>query len=151
MTRVAGQVRVRRAVPTDMAELVVLIREFYEIDQHPFDASTVDGGLAPLLACDRFGQVWVVDGPTGPLGYAVVTFGWSVESGGRDSLLDEIYVRDRGSGVGRELLSHAMAEAAKAGASRMFLETEAHNSRVRGFYARLGFVVEDSVWMAAQF
>jgi ribosomal protein S18 acetylase RimI-like enzyme len=30
----------------------------------------------------------------------------------------------------------------------MFLETEAHNERVRGFYARHGFAAEDSVWMS---
>jgi hypothetical protein len=41
-----------------------------------------------------------------------------------------------------------MRGAADAGAARMFLETEAPNRRVRGFYARLGFTVEDSVWMS---
>jgi hypothetical protein len=28
------------------------------------------------------------------------------------------------------------------------LETEAHNHRVRGFYASLGFALQDSVWMS---
>jgi hypothetical protein len=36
----------------------------------------------------------------------------------------------------------------EAGASTMFLETEAHNARVRRFYSRVGFVAENSVWMS---
>jgi hypothetical protein len=30
----------------------------------------------------------------------------------------------------------------------VFLETEAHNERVRSFYARCGFEAEESVWMS---
>jgi ribosomal protein S18 acetylase RimI-like enzyme len=136
---------IRRAVASDRDELMLLIREFYEVDRHEFDRDRVGRGLDPLLVDDTHGQVWL----TRIGGYAVVTWGWSLESGGREALLDEIYVRDRGRGAGRELLSHAMAAAAKAGASRMFLETEAHNERVRAFYASLGFAPENSTWMSA--
>jgi len=136
---------IRRAAPPDRPELIPLIREFYAVDRHEFDHERVARGLDPLLADDTHGQVWLA----GDGGYAVVTWGWSLESGGREALLDEIYVRDRGRGVGRALLTHAMAAAARAGASRMFLETEAHNERVRAFYASAGFAAEDSTWMSA--
>jgi len=136
---------IRRAELPDRDELLQLIREFYAVDRHEFDVERVARGLDPLLADDTHGQVWLIN----KSGYAVVTWGWSLESGGREALLDEIYVRDRGRGVGRELLTHAMAAAAKAGAIRMFLETEAHNERVRAFYASLGFATEDSTWMSA--
>ncbi|MET7400499.1 GNAT family N-acetyltransferase [Dactylosporangium sp. NPDC005572] len=128
-----------------------MTREFCETDQHDYDEPRVVRALSPLLHDDTHGQVWVVTSPSGPSalsGYAVVTWGWSLESGGREALLDEIYVRDRGSGVGAALLRHAMGAAATAGASTMFLETEAHNSRVRRFYGRLGFAEESSVWMS---
>ena len=80
-------------------------------------------------------------------GYGVITWGYSVESGGRDALLDELYVRHRGAGIGSTALTQILDAAAKAGASRTLLETEAHNSRVRSFYTRHGFQPEDSVWM----
>ena len=87
------------------------------------------------------------DPPAVPDGYGVITWGYSLESGGREALLDELYVRHRGAGVGTAALP-AMIEAARAaGASRVFLETEAHNTRVRTFYAHLGFQTEESVWM----
>ena len=35
--------------------------------------------------------------------------------------------------------------------ARVFLETESSNERVHALYARLGFVVDDSVWMSRPF
>jgi GNAT superfamily N-acetyltransferase len=89
----------------------------------------------------------VVEDEMGLGGYGVVTWGWSLESGGRDALLDELYVRDRGRGAGAALLEAIVAAARARGASRMFLETEEGNAAARRFYARAGFDVEGSVWM----
>lgn len=88
------------------------------------------------------------DSGAGLSAYAVVTWSWSLESGGRDCILDEIYVTPEARGVGSALLETAIDGATGSGAAAMFLETEAHNARVRGFYARHGFDVEDSVWMS---
>ena len=88
------------------------------------------------------------DSEGGLTGYAVVTWSYSLESGGHDCILDEIYVERRSSGTGSRLLAAAMEGAVEAGARAVFLETEAHNQRVRSFYVRHGFRVEDSVWMS---
>lgn len=139
----------RRAGPVDEAVLLVLIEEFCAIDRHDFDRNRVLRGLTPLLAGDDVGQVWLVEGEPGAVdGYAVVTWSWSLESGGRDCLLDELYVRRRGEGLGGRALREVLAAAAGAVAAAMFLETESHNARVRAFYRRAGFEVESSVWMA---
>jgi GNAT superfamily N-acetyltransferase len=63
-------------------------------------------------------------------------------------LLDEIYVRHRSQGIGGTALEEILRECRRAGASRMFLETEAHNAAVRTFYARHGFATEASIWMS---
>lgn len=142
-------VDIRRAVPTDLDAVTRLVREFYEVDRHEFDEAVVRRALEPLLVDDTFGQVWVVAVDDDPVaGYAVLTWGYSIESGGRDVLLDELYLRRRGSGLGSAFLATVLDAAARAGARRVFLETERHNERVRAFYARLGFHTEDSVWMS---
>ena len=142
----------RRARPADLDEHVQLVREFYDVDRHPFDEAHVRGALAPLLEGDRHGVVWLFDdqavGDGPPAGYAVVTWGYSIESGGREGLLDEVFVRQRGRGTGERALA-AMVEACRAaGVRRLFLETEARNLDARRFYARNGFDADDSVWMS---
>lgn len=144
---------ITRAAPEDLPALLPLVAAFCELDRHPFEEDRVVRALVPLLADDSFGQVWLVGDPAGgaPVGYAVVTWGYSLESGGRDALLDEFFVRDRSRGLGGAALQELLAVCRARGVHRMFLETEAHNSRVRRFYARQGFVVEDSIWMSCDF
>ncbi len=125
-----------------------LSEQFCLIDGHPFDRERVAGALEPLLANDDLGEVWVVEDHDGLEGYAVITWGYSLESGGRDALLDEMYMREPGSGTGSVLLDRVIARVREQGLTTMFLETEMMNAAARRFYSRHGFTVEDSVWMS---
>jgi GNAT superfamily N-acetyltransferase len=137
----------RRAGSGDLPALLPLIAEFCGADGHPFDEDRVRRALAPLLADDALGVVWLIDDP--PAGYGILTWSYSLESGGRDALLDELYLRDRGRGRGSAALQGMLADLRRRGITRIFLETEAPNRQARRFYARNGFVVEDSIWMSA--
>jgi ribosomal protein S18 acetylase RimI-like enzyme len=145
MNAATGEALIRRATAADLDTLLPLIREFYTVDRHSFDEAKVRRALAPLLAADTYGVVWLIGEPAS--GYAVVTWSYSLESGGRDALLDEIYVSRRGLGLGTRALRAILADLPGRGLTRIFLETESHNRDVRRFYARLGFRQEDSVWM----
>jgi GNAT superfamily N-acetyltransferase len=136
---------IRRATPSDTPVLLGLIREFCEIDLHPFDEEIIVRALAPLLVGDSLGVVWLIGEPAD--GYAVLTWGYSLESGGRDALLDEMYVRGRNRGMGGEALEELIADLGGRGIARVFLETEGQNDRARRFYGRHGFLEETSVWM----
>jgi GNAT superfamily N-acetyltransferase len=138
----------RRAGPADLPRLLPLVKAFCAVDGHPFDAAVVRRALAPLLADDEFGVVWLIEEP--PLGYAVLTWNYSLESGGRDALLDEIYLEERGTGAGSRAMQAIYDDLRERGITRIFLETEDHNERARRFYARNGFVVEPSVWMSIE-
>lgn len=90
-------VEVRRATPAHLASLLDMIGEFYAEDGHEYDEGRIRAALDPLLADDAHGQVWVLhrsvdDLASDLLGYAVLTWGWSLESGGREGLLDEFFV-----------------------------------------------------------
>lgn len=138
--------KVRLAGPSDLGALLMLVREYCIEDRHDFDEPQVRKALMPLLENDQLGVVWVIGMPAE--GYAVVTWGYSLESGGRDALLDEVYVRERGRGSGATLLKAAITDATARGMKRMFLETESPNQAARRFYARHGFEAEDSIWMS---
>mgnify|MGYP006309414311 FL=1 len=137
----------RRATATDLETLLPLVEAFCAIDEHPYDETRVRRALGPLLADDSHGVVWLIGDPPG--GYAVLTWSYSLESGGRDALLDEIFLRERGQGLGSAALAAIYDDLRDRGVTRIFLETEEHNARARRFYARNGFVVEPSTWMAA--
>ena len=139
---------IRRAASDDLGTLVALHERFCAVDHHPFDVHRATAAFVPLLADDCHGVVWITDDDRA---YAVVTWGWSIEAGGAEGVLDEIYVTDRDGGTGTTLIEHLLADARARGLARLFLETESPNDRVRAFYSRHGFVEDDSVWMSQPF
>jgi GNAT superfamily N-acetyltransferase len=141
-------VDIRRAGPGDLDRLVELHSEFCAVDAHPFDIGRATAALAPLLDDDRHGVVWIVDAPPA---YAVLTWGWSIEAGGAEAVLDEIFVSERDAGVGSSLIQHVLADGRRRGLARILLETETANLRVREFYERHGFRVDASIWMTHEF
>lgn len=139
---------IRRAGPDDLDTLIDLHEAFGEVDGHPFDRQRAHAAFTSLLDDDTHGVVWVVDSPPA---YAVVTWGWSIEAGGAEAVLDELFVTERDGGIGSALMDHLLADGRRRGLARIFLETEAHNERVRGFYERHGFRVDDSIWLSHDF
>lgn len=143
----------RRARPDDLDVLVELNAEYSRSDGHVVDPNTARAGFAPLLTDDRHGMVWLVTvahepAEPAPDGYAVVTWGWSVEAGGAEAVLDEIYVRTRDRGIGSRALAVAIEACERAGVRRIFLETERANEAARRLYRRHGFVDDDSIWLS---
>jgi len=127
--------------------MLTLVSEFCVTDQHTFDPDRVTRALVPLLEDDAHGVVYLADNEQG---YVVITWGYSLESGGREALIDEIYLRRRGEGRGGKVMDALFVEMAAQGVVKMFLETETHNHRARRFYARQGFDEDDSIWMSRQ-
>ena len=136
-----------RSTRSDLAALLEMIRDFNRVDRHDHDEERVHDALLPLLEGDEYGQVWQIAASDGARGYCVIGWSYSLESGGRECIVDEIFVTDQSRGLGAQLLERALDGARDAGVKVVFLETEAHNERVRSFYQRHGFLGEDSIWM----
>jgi GNAT superfamily N-acetyltransferase len=146
---------VRRAVPDDRAVLIDLVAEYCRADGHAFDATVARMGVEPLLADDTYGAIWLIDPnesvvPRTADGYIVVTWGWSIEIGGLDVVLDEFYVRSRGDGKGGDALRVIEAECRERGVKRILLETELSNERARQLYERHGYQADTSIWMSKE-
>ena len=142
--------RFRRSTVDDLDALVELGREYCEADGHVFDRTTVRAGFSGVVDDDTYGVVLVAEVDGAVIGYAVVSWGWSIEIGGLDVVLDEIYVRPRGRGVGSALLEATEAMCRDVGAKRVFLETERDNERARRWYSANGFGIETSIWMSKE-
>lgn len=133
------------ATATDIDLLLELMAEYYAYDGLHFDPALARGALAQLLADERLGRAWLIRddqaGPASVAGYIFLTFGFSLEFGGRFGLVDELYVRpeSRGRGLGAAALAFAGKTAARMGFHAIRLEVEHENKRAQELYRRIGF------------
>jgi ribosomal protein S18 acetylase RimI-like enzyme len=126
---------------TDVALLVGMARAFHADDGHPLTPAG-EQALRQLVAGDPLGCCWIVYEGEEPVGYAVLTLGFSVEYGGRDGFIDDLYlVRSaRGRGLGRRVLSFLLDEARALGIRTLHLEVATENDPAARLYEALGFV-----------
>jgi len=129
------------AKPDDLDRLTRLVSDFHAehgIDQ---DAETRRAALAPLLDGSPHGAAYLIGPGRAPIGYIIVSFGWSVEFGGMDGVVDELYIRPavRGRGIGSEVLMSLPKALAGAGLKALHLEVKTEDERAHRFYRKLRF------------
>jgi ribosomal protein S18 acetylase RimI-like enzyme len=140
---------IRQAVPADLEALLWLLTSFSKEAGTNLGREHLLAGLEPLLSNQDLGLVFVAELETMLVGYAVIGWGWGIESGGKEALIDEVFVlkNRRNQGIGAKMLTEVMAHLEKHNTKAVFLETEAQNPNSRKLYQNLGFETEDSVWM----
>lgn len=131
----------RAATPGDLDALLALQRAYYGEDGYGFDPDVARTALARLLADPALGQAWLAEQDGRAVAYAVLTLGWSLELGGRDAFLDELYVTPaaRGCGLGRAGLAAVEAGARSRGVRILHLEVEHDKPAAHALYRRSGF------------
>ncbi|MEO0390748.1 MAG: GNAT family N-acetyltransferase, partial [Pseudomonadota bacterium] len=75
------------------------------------------------------------------IGYIAVTFGWSIEFGGMDGFVDELFIRPgvRGRGIATEVLMALPRALAGAGLKALHLEVAEQNASAQRLYTKAGF------------
>ncbi|MGX9350531.1 GNAT family N-acetyltransferase [Shimia sp. W99] len=129
------------AGPDDFAVLDRLVAAFHgEMDIKQDDA-TRTAALRPLLEGSPYGVAYLLGPARAPIGYVIVTFGWSVEFGGLDAIIDEIFIRPaiRGRGVGSDVLIALPKALADAGIRAFHLEVDRDDTTAQKLYLRAGF------------
>lgn len=131
----------RSATDEDLDDVLTMMADFNAIEAIAFDRAAFAPRLRQLIGDRALGGVlvFVVDGA--PAGYAIVTWGWDLEFGGRDAFLTELYVvgARRGQGVGRAGLAAAEAFAHAGGAHALHLLVRHENAPARALYDKSGF------------
>jgi diamine N-acetyltransferase len=137
------------AEAADVAALLPMIRALCELDGMSFDESKVRRALAQILADESLGRVWLIELGDESAGYLVLTFGFSLEFGGRDAFIDEVYVREefRGRGLGRRAIGLAERACRERGIGALHLEVERANTGAQELYRRSGFRDHDRYLM----
>lgn len=131
------------AAPEHFERLDALVTAFHAEEGISLPDDARHAALHPLLDGIPHGAAYLIGPPRAPIGYVIVTFGWSVEFGGMDGFVDEIYVRPgvRGRGIAGEVLLALPRALAGAGVKALHLEVAADNAAAQRLYSRSGFAL----------
>ena len=133
----------RQAAVEDKPALLRMMRSLAE--QEPgayfFDEPAVREVLRVFLASPELGQAWVFLDEETPIGYIVLTFGYSFEYHGRDSFIDELYIEPqyRRQGIGKRAMQFVEARARELGVNAIHLEVDQGNDPAAELYRRVGY------------
>ncbi|WGW03162.1 GNAT family N-acetyltransferase [Tropicibacter oceani] len=135
----------------DTDKLLPLVAAFHAEQGFDTDADHQSAAVQPLLEGSPHGAIWLIGPRRAPVGYLCITFGWSLEFGGLDGIVDELYIRPavRKRGMGFEALNGICKAMKDAGIKALHLEAERTDDRLQRFYRRARFVGrEDYMYMS---
>ena len=141
--------KIRRMTPADHDPCIAMMKDFYHspavshalpvaVHERAFQAAVEGEPMMEGLVLEEDGQI---------AGYAMISFTYSCEVGGRVALLEELYFKEefRGRGLGHQYFQWVFDTYGEM--ARLRLEVTAANPRAQALYQRLGFEVLDYIQM----
>jgi ribosomal protein S18 acetylase RimI-like enzyme len=138
----------RRATIVDLATVLPRTVALNAHEGIVLEAAALEASLAQLLGDPGVGGVWLIEREGAAIGYAIVTFGYDLEFGGRDAYLTELWIDPpaRGGGAGGEAIELLAPLLRSLGVRALHLQVRPDNPALR-LYERRGFVASPRVVM----
>lgn len=136
----------RVAGPSDLARLLPFVRDYHAFEGITMTDEVRREALAPLLKPESDnGRTYLILSDDICVGYVAICFGYSIELGGRDAFVDELFVAPaaRGQGTGTEVLRQVKTAAHGLGVAALHLEVARTNERARRLYQSAGFTARE--------
>jgi ribosomal protein S18 acetylase RimI-like enzyme len=133
----------RQATISDEAVLFPMMRQLAE--QEPgkvrFDDVAARNTFRKFLALPQFGCVWLFFEDQNPVGYIVLTIGFSFEFHGHDAFIDELFVVEpyRRRGYGRQAVAFLEKKAQELGVNAVHLEVDEGNNAASELYKKCSY------------
>ncbi|BFM51332.1 GNAT family N-acetyltransferase [Marinomonas sp. THO17] len=135
-------IQVRIANVIDLEAIESLVAQYHEFEGIESSAEMRRAALLELVASNKqHGFIVVATSDENIIGYAAICYGFSIEFGGRDAFLDEVFVAAsfRRNGIGDTLIRFAEEIAKKDKIQALHLEVSKSNEKARSLYSGLGF------------
>lgn len=133
----------REAIPGDESVLLPMMRGLAEQEPGPvpFDESAARLAFRQFLSLPAFGRIWLIYDGAAPVGYIILTVGFSFEFRGHDAFIDELYIvpAQRRRGGGRQAMAFVEQQAREMGVQAIHLEVESGNHPARELYRHTGY------------
>lgn len=136
---------VHLAGPEDLDRLEPMVAAYHAFEGIETTEEFRRSALVPLLEGTPHAVAYLIGMRRAPVGYIVISFGYSVELGGIDGFVDEFFIRQnvRGRGMGTEVLSSLLPALSENGVKALHLEVNPDNARAIKLYAKAGFRLRD--------
>ena len=143
------EVTFKTATNSDRYLLLTLTKEFYQIEHLTYNVEVLNKCFDEIFTNDNLAIIWIMYADREPVGYLVLTYGYSLEFHGRDSFIDEFYIREpyRHQGVGKKTLEFVQTTCQSLGIKAVHLEVDRENTRPKTIYQKAGFVEHDRYLM----
>lgn len=141
----------REAVSGDEAVLLPMMRALAQQDPEvvPFNESSARAAFHQFLSLPAFGRIWLLSTGAEPIGYIILTIGFSFEFRGHDAFIDELYISpaNRRRGFGRQAMALVEQQAREMGVNAIHLEVDPGNDSALELYRRTGYIDHDRFLM----
>lgn len=131
----------RSATKRDAAQLLDMMADLNAIEGIPFSRPKFGRVLKQLLADSSLGLVPLFVVKREIVGYAVVTYNFDLEWGGRDAFITEFYIKPEHRGLGYGALAMALLEklARRNKVKALHLGVRRENVAAARLYEKAGF------------
>jgi ribosomal protein S18 acetylase RimI-like enzyme len=128
------------ARPADCDTVIPLVRAFHEFEGVELTEAVRQTSVRRLLAEPALGGIWLIDCDGEIAGYIALCLGFSLEFGGHDAFIDELYLEPpfRGRGGGKIALEMIKKLARERGVEALHLEVARDNAAAQRLYAGAG-------------
>lgn len=140
-----GEVVVRRATPSDIPDLVALMRDFYAESSFPLEGEWAARAFADLIADSSLGAVWIIASEGAPIGHVVLSVRFAMEFGGLSAYIDDLFVRPshRRKGAASAGLHALVSECRRRGCRSIHVEVAPDNHGAIALYREFGLAPGD--------
>lgn len=131
----------RLCTTADVEVVLGFMHDFALFLKLPWDAEQRRANFTHLVEHLAVGGTWLISGDEQPLGYFVLTTGFSYEFGGTTALLDELYVAPAAQriGVGRQTLCFITKLAEQSKWRCLLLEVSPETESLVKLYSHEGY------------
>ena len=118
-----------------------MVNDFWLFEQIPFSSEKALQVWQNAWLQPNFVRGWLLEFQSQIVGYVVLTFGFSLEYGGLDAYVDELFVKPefRGRGFASQTLEFLSLECKKLNVVALHLEVDNDNQSAKSLYAKMGF------------
>jgi ribosomal protein S18 acetylase RimI-like enzyme len=141
---------IERATSKDIDQLLELMQKQFLEHEIGFNTDQLEAAIRHVLTHEGLGFILTAEDNNQLLGFAAISFAWTLEHGGKSAWLDELYVlpEHRNAGIGTGPVERVMIEAEERGCLAIDLEVDNEHRRAENLYKRKGFQkLERSRWV----